>query len=248
MQRVGEHSVASGPLAARWLAYEAPVFRAGALAHARVELENAGSEAWTADGRFSLSYHWLDERGNAIVWDGERTGLERDVGPGGRVETAVAIRALIPPGRYRLAVDVVDEGLAWFGELGSRPLELDVDVVPRIEHESEAVAHLGDAVPAPDWAQRVFAAHQEGYAVVGGSIDVVGGFLRRRPAELAPWAPGSGRNPSFPHPLVCPSVIAGIEVEWTEVAGLPAARPPQSEPSLYDGRITARLPSGRPRG
>jgi hypothetical protein len=91
-------------------------------------------------------------------------------------------------------------------------------------------------------------AHREGYAVVGGSVEVDGGRLRRRPHALAPYAPGVGRVPGFAHPLVCASVIKGVEVEWTEVGGLPAAIPPQDEPWLYDGRITVRLPSGRRRG
>jgi hypothetical protein len=43
-------------------------------------------------------------------------------------------------------------------------------------------------------------------------------------------------------------VLEGVAVEWTEVAGLPAARALDGEPSLYDGRIRVRLPSGRRRG
>jgi hypothetical protein len=97
----------------------------------------------------------------------------------------------------------------------------------------------------------VLDAHQEGYAVVAGSIDAGRGLLGRRPRELAPWVPGLGRVPGFPHPLLCPSIVRGVEVEWGEpVAGLPAARPLGGEPWLYDGRIaiTARRRSGRRTG
>jgi hypothetical protein len=38
--------------------------------------------------------HWLDERGNPIVWDGLRTALSRAVDPGETVE--------LKPGSYRL--------------------------------------------------------------------------------------------------------------------------------------------------
>ena len=40
--------------------------------HGRAELENAGSAAWQprGDGQVSVSYHWLDPLGNAIVWGG----------------------------------------------------------------------------------------------------------------------------------------------------------------------------------
>jgi hypothetical protein len=228
------------PLGVRWRAHELPAFRAGALAFVQLELENAGTTPWRGD-RFTVSYHWLDERGNAIVWDGLRTRVEADSGEETSVD--VEIRAPIPPGRYRLSLDVVDEGRFWFGEVGEQTLDVDVDVGPRIEGESEVEARLGDAEPAAEWRERVLAAHREGYAVVGGSI-----AGRTRPRELEPYAPGTGRMPNFAHPLVCPSFVKGVEVEWTEVAGLPAAIPPSDEPWLYDGRITVRLPSGRRRG
>ena len=54
------------PLAVRWLAHELPELHAGTLATARAQLENAGVTAWRG-GRFTVSYHWLDELGNAIV-------------------------------------------------------------------------------------------------------------------------------------------------------------------------------------
>ena len=232
----------AAPLAVEWLRDDVPQQRAGALARAHVAFANAGTQPWRV-GRFVLSYHWLDELGNPIVWDGLRSQLPRDVPPGEAVDADVEIRAPMPPGRYRLAIDLVDEGLVWLGELGSAPLELDVDVLPRIDSLDEAESRLGPAVAAHDRDERVLAAHREGYAVVGGSIEA-----RRLPGELRPYAPGVGRAPGFPHPLVCPSVVRGVDVEWTEVGGLPAAIPPADEPSLYDGRITVRLPSGRRRG
>ncbi len=235
------------PLAVRWLDHDVPRQLAGARTTARVRLENAGTQEWLP-GRFTVSYHWLDELGNAIVWDGLRGSLATGVAPGEEVEAELPIRAPIPPGRYRLAIDLVDERLAWLAELGSPPVELDLEVEPRIRHPDEAEAHLGAAIPAPDWGERVFAAHREGYAVVAGSVATLARVLRRRPRELDPYTPGAGRIPTFPHPLVCPSIVEGVRVEWTEVAGLPAALAPADEPWLYDGRITVRLPSGRRRG
>ncbi len=224
------------PLAVRWGAHELPELHAGVLASARVELENAGDTPWRSD-RVTVSYHWLDELGNAIVWDGLRTPVVAE--PGATTTVDVAVRAPIPPGRYRLSIDLVDESRFWFGELGERTLDFDVDV---LEREGKPVAHLGDAIAAPDWQERVLSAHREGYGIVGGSVEG-----RRRPAELAAYAP-PGRVPAFAHPLVCPSVLEGAVVRWTEVAGLPAAVPLDGEPALYDGRITVRLPSGRRRG
>jgi len=280
MEPAGDHEVPSGPLAVRWLVYELPTIRAGALASPRIELENAGTATWIPTGprRVCLGYHWLDELGNPIVWDGLWTALPHEVPPGGRAETALTLRGPIPPGRYRLAVDLVAEDRYWFTEVGNAALEREVDVSARLprralavrgadpdalahleepvvaEDEAEAVAYLAPGVvPNPDWSRRVMDAHEEGYAVVGGSVDVRGGLLQRRPAALEPYARGSGRIPAFPHPLVCPSVVREIEPDWVgDVEGLPALRPPPDEPWLYDGRIelsvTARQRSGRPRG
>jgi hypothetical protein len=185
------------------------------------------------------------------------------------LRAAIALRAPIPPGPYRLMLDLVDEGRTWFAEVGSDTPVLDAEVGPRIgralavrggdaaalaaqeeplvaEEDAEAIAVLGDGcAPAPDWSRRMLDAHQEGYAVVSGSVDARRGPLRLRPRELAPWAPGPGRVPGFPHPLVCPSLVRGVEVEWVEpVAGLPAARPLGDEPWLYDGRISIRVRLG----
>lgn len=269
--------MATGPLVARWGGLALGRVRAGALGRARVEVENAGTAAWRTQPSAGiwLAYHWLDERGNAIVWDGIRTGLPQPVEPGGHVEVEFELRGPIPPGRYRLAVDLVDEGRVWFAEIGSPALDTEVEVAPRIdrrlaarggnphalaaqeeplvrEEEADAVAYLAPGVmPAADWSRRVLDAHQEGYGIVGGSISWTGGLLSRRPAELHPWAPGTGRVPAFPHPLVCPSVARGVEPAWAdEIAGLPAAKPPAGEPWVYDGRIavTARPRSDRRRG
>lgn len=237
-----EHPVPSGPLAVRWLACSVGEQRAGTLATARVELENAGLAAWAR--RVNASYHWLDERGNPIVWDGLRTPVE--LPPGGRAALELRLRAPIPPGAYRLAFDLVDEERLWFAEVGNHAPELEVEVLPR--NAEGAVDWLpADAEPAGDRAERVRAAHEEGYAAVGGSLAVVSGRFGRIPPELAAYAPGGGRNPAFARPLLCPSLLPGLEPN-AEVEGLPAWRPEGDEPWLYDGRITARLQAGRRAG
>ena len=256
MERIGEHPVPAGPLAVRWLAHGVGAVKAGALHAVPVALENAGGAPWR---EVKLSYHWLDPLGNPVLWDGLRTVLPVTE-PGARIETSAQVRAPMPPGRYRLAFDLVLEHRYWLGELGNTPLELEVAVQPRIERrlaavglsntvllaqeeplaaleEAEAVAHLAPGIePAADWSRRVLDAHQEGFAVVGGAIDA------GRNRVLAPWASGAGRVPAFPHPLLCPSVVNGIDPVWIDpVEGLPAAEPPADEPVVYDGRIGLRL-------
>jgi hypothetical protein len=241
VERLGEHPVPAGPLAVRWQLLDVDPPEAGALGRARAVIENAGSAGWSG---LSLSYHWLDERGNPIVWDGIRTAVQAE--PGEQREVDAVVRGPIPPGRYRLAFDLVDEHRFWLAELGSYAPELELDVRPR--STDGARSFVGDVEQADEWEERARAAHAEGYAAVGGSVDWEGGLLRRRPPELDPYAPGGGRNPAFPHPLVCPSLLPPLEPN-TDVAGLPAWRPEGDEPWIFDARlrVTLRPRSGRRR-
>src|SRR6266545_7340895 len=223
MERVVEHPVPAGPLSVRWLAVELPAFRAGAEEVVRVELQNAGLAPWRSRGSegVQLAYHWLDERGNPIVWDGTRHPFERTVEPRERVRREVRVRAPIPAGPYRLAFDLVEEHRYWFAELGNVPLERDAPVGSRLERralavcgadpgaladleeppvrleEAEAIAWLAPGVvPEPDWSRRILDGHAEGYAAVGGAVRPERAWLKPRlRRELAPWAVGGGRNP-----------------------------------------------------
>jgi hypothetical protein len=211
--------------------------RAGALGGARVEVENAGTATWRED--VSCSYHWLDALGNPIVWDGIRTPLPRPVAPEERITVGIAVRAPIPPGSYRFALDLVAEHRAWFGEIGPAGPQEELAVAPRVEAEQlEDVADVH--VPAgwrlrPGSAELALAAHAEGYAVVAPSIEPP----RRARRALAPWSYRDGRDPGFAEPLLCPSVLRGIELErLPDVEGLPAYAPPRGEAWTYDGRVT----------
>jgi hypothetical protein len=119
----------------RWLGYELEPPQAGALTRARVALENAGTAPWRG---LNLSYHWLDDRGNPILWDGLR--YEVGAAPRERIERDFELRGPIPPGQYRLAFDLVDEQRFWLAELGNYSPHLDVEVAPR--NASAARAHL----------------------------------------------------------------------------------------------------------
>ncbi|MHB8642878.1 MAG: hypothetical protein ACYDA3_08340 [Gaiellaceae bacterium] len=282
MQHVGEHEVPVGPLAVRWRAWQLlrPA-RAGTVTEVDLVFENAGRVGWThgASKKIEVSYHWLDDRGNAIVWGEIWTPLSRTVAPGETIEQRIELRAPLRAGPHRLAFDLVEEGRYWFSEVGNTRLEVDVDVQPRIERrlavtfapgpselvaqshkaleaqdealvepgEEAALGHLAPGcLPAPDWSRRVLDAHQAGFAVVAGSIEV-GGL--RKPKTLQPWAPGRGRVPNFQHRLLGPSLIPGSEPswDWKWIEGLPALARPPHEPWLYDGRIVirARPRSGR---
>jgi hypothetical protein len=274
MERVAEHPVPAGPLAVRWLAHEIETTRAGLTGGARLRLRNAGTAPWRSRGKegVQLAYHWLDTLGNPIVWDGVRTPLPRVVEPGEEVEVHAAVHAPRPPGSYRLAFDLVEELRFWFHEVGCVPLEVAVEVAPRIaerrlgvvwhgepdpearaalaaqeepvvEEDPVAVAHLvPGALPAPDWSRLLLDAHAEGWAAVGGAVEAE---QRAERKALAPWSAGGGRNPRFAHPLLLPSLLAGLEP--SSHLGLPAFT---GADALFEGRAVVRLRrrSGRPSG
>jgi hypothetical protein len=232
--------VSKGPLGIRWSTPPELRLEAGAVSRVAVDVENVGTVAWRPG--VNLSYHWLDLRDNPIVWDGIRTAAP-PLAPGERARVELPVRGAMPPGRYRLAFDAVAEHRAWFSALGSPPATLDLDVA---ERSGEPQAELPPNVePAPSWEEHVRRAHRDGYAVVAGSIEWDGGLLHPRPRELEPYEPGGGRVPGFGAPLLCPSVLPGVELERLgDVAGLPAFAAPQSEPWIYDGRAVLRA---RPR-
>ena len=151
------------------------------------------------------------------------------------------VRAPMPPGRYRFALDLVAEHRAWFAELGDGGPEEELDVLPRVD--ACRLHEVADVHVPPGWElavgaeEIVLAAHAEGYAVVAPSIDAP----RRLRRALEPWSDTAGRNPGFAHPLLCPSVLRGIDLErLPDVEGLPAFAAPPREPWIYDGRVAVR--------
>jgi hypothetical protein len=239
MQRVGEHPVPAGPLAVRWLGWRllAPV-RAGSATELDLALANAGSAPWR---NLELSYHWLDDRGNAIVWGEIWTPITRTVEPGEQIEQRLELRAPLRIGPHRLAFDLVDDGRYWFSEVGNTRLEVDVEVAPRIARRLAVVFTEGAAALVAD-SERALALQEEplvergteaalGHLAPGclpapdwsrrvldaheQGYAVAAGSIEplglRRPRSLAPWAPGSGRIPNFAHPLICPSLVHGGE-------------------------------------
>jgi len=97
--------------------------------------------AWVDDGSWPLpgvvrvGARWTDADG-AVVDDSTRASLGALMWPGDRVAVELLIAAVdadgapLTPGRYTLAVDLVQEGFAWFAAPGAEPLRLAVEVTP----------------------------------------------------------------------------------------------------------------------
>lgn len=250
--------------------------RAGRRTTATVVLENGGGATWRSRGEegLQLSYHWLDPHGNAIHWDGLRAAFPRPVAPGESLALDVDIVAPRAPGRYVLRFDLVEEHRFWLAEVGVAPLDVEVDVAPRIAHrrlgvvvhggadgrttaalaaqeealvdeDVVAVAHLvAGAEPEPDWSRRLLDAHEEGWEAVGPAVAPIGGPIERRRAARRLRRWAPGGR--NPH-FVAPLLLPSllVGIEPTQHDGLPA----YEGDGLFEGRAVVRLPrrSGRPR-
>ena len=262
------------PLAPSWREWTLAPQRAGARTTARLVLVNDGTATWRSRGAdgLQLSYHWLDARGNAIVWDGLRAPFPRPVAPGEAIEVAAPLVAPRPPGRYVLRFDLVEEHRFWLSEVGVETLDVEVDVEPLIaERRLAVVVHGGPdartdaalaaqeepvvsdgaaataylvagAEPAPDWSRRLLDAHAEGWPAVGSAIVPTGGPFERRRTARALRRWAPGGR----NPRLDAPLLLPSLVDGAapgEHRGLPA----YEGEGLFEGRAVVRLPtrSGR---
>jgi cell division septation protein DedD len=134
----GERGAKRLPLNGFKVAFEsnkvAPQMRSGERVVADVTVKNISPVTWPSKPNaknlqaVNLAYHWLDQKGRMVVFDGERTPLPHDLKPG----DSVALKALIQPpekaGSYILEITLVQEGVAWFPEKGGGKLSIPVEV------------------------------------------------------------------------------------------------------------------------
>jgi SAM-dependent methyltransferase len=104
----------------------------------RVRVRNDGQHSWSCgvnaeipvvQVNLRLGNHWRSPDGQVLVaMDDGRTSLEQDLDPGESAILPLVIEAPGRPGRYVLEFDIVEEEVAWFGDLGSPTLRLPVRV------------------------------------------------------------------------------------------------------------------------
>ena len=100
------------------------ILQPGEHALVDVRVRNAGPATFPATGRegwyqVSVGNHWLDAGGTQVVVDDGRAALPEDVAPGASVQLELEVTAPDARGAYRLEVDCVQEGVAWFADRGS---------------------------------------------------------------------------------------------------------------------------------
>ena len=118
LSRAGDPPRLQGAHDVEYLAFDAPdEAAAGTSLLCALTLRN---RSWrTLQPPVFASYHWLDLKGGVVIQDGARTPLPRPVGPGAECEMTVRVDTPGTPGRYTLAVDLVEEGVTWFSAAGA---------------------------------------------------------------------------------------------------------------------------------
>lgn len=100
----------------------------------RVVVKNEGNSVWLGRDRaggplqVSLGNHWLNSEARMVTNDDERSPLLADLRPGEEVELLLKVNAPAEPGDYLLEIDMVQEGVSWFGSKGSSTVKLRVKV------------------------------------------------------------------------------------------------------------------------
>ena len=110
---------------------------AGTVTTVPITVRNTGLRDWPdlGDNPVHLSYHWVAPDGEEIlVWDGARTRLPGAVAAGETVTLPAVIDGRVPPGRYRLQWDLVQEQISWSSTLGAETATTWVEV----EHRDDA--------------------------------------------------------------------------------------------------------------
>lgn len=117
-----------------WSQFQRTSFRAGLKETVYVKVRNASDLVWPAlglaDGKYRLAVgnHWLDDNHKMVINDDGRNPLPYDLGQGEEIEMPLTITAPETPGNYVLEIDMVQEGVTWFGLKGSSTLRLRVRV------------------------------------------------------------------------------------------------------------------------
>ena len=120
----------------------------------RVVARNTGRIAWPSApvpraGCVALGGHLLDADGQSLTRDVLRAHLDRAIAPEESFEFHAAFTAPLGPGKYRLRLDLVLEEVCWFEQRGSRPLDIDLEVVDGIPDSSNPGLLCANLVALP---------------------------------------------------------------------------------------------------
>ena len=113
--------------------------RAGQREIITVRVKNTSNVVWwlrggtndRPDNKFyiALGNHWLDKDGKRVEEIEGHNGIPKDLTPGEEAEMTLQITAPKQRGDYILEVDMVQEGVSWFGDKGSPTTKVKVTII-----------------------------------------------------------------------------------------------------------------------
>ncbi|HJX89887.1 MAG TPA: hypothetical protein VJ372_05285 [Pyrinomonadaceae bacterium] len=133
--------LADGGFKAEVTAAEPPTkLRAGQVEVINIKVKNISNVIWwqrggelndRSDNKFYIAAgnRWLDKDGKLSSETEGHNGIPKDLKPGEETEMPLQITAPKTPGDWTLNLDMVQEGVAWFGEKGSPTTKIKVMVV-----------------------------------------------------------------------------------------------------------------------
>ena len=113
-----------------------PRWTAGDSVRVDVRIVNSGQANWPANGTTAaaglvhLSSVWLAEDGK-VALEGGRGALHETIGPGEKTEVQLILTAPAIPGKYRLVISPVQEGVQWFYTAMGESRRIDAITVSR---------------------------------------------------------------------------------------------------------------------
>jgi hypothetical protein len=116
------------------LAGSVPPFKPGAEQKVTVLVRNSSTVSWPSvgadDGRYVMTMRstWLTTDGVMVSTSNEGAPIFYGLDPGDVAGITLSVTAPDIPGNYQLVIDVVQEGVAWFGDRGSKSFTAPVFV------------------------------------------------------------------------------------------------------------------------
>jgi len=102
----------------------------GERAVLQFEVTNVSQQEWVQHGKhpLNLGNHWLSADRRMLMGNDGRSPLRGRLSPGQATTIPLLVTAPAKPGRYRLELDLVQEGIRWFKNAGSTSLLIPIRV------------------------------------------------------------------------------------------------------------------------